>query len=298
MNRPRGGGPRRHGDRRREEGQGGRRDHGPHGPRAHEASRQARSQAAAQAGIAYGIHAVRVLLTRCPERVRRLWLDESREFAARLQELRQLAVAAGVNVQPTDTSELDHLAGGERHQGTVAEVAPRAGDPETQLEEAIEALGDTPGLLLVLDGVTDPHNLGACLRSADAAGVAAVIVPRDRAAGLTPVVRKVAAGAAETVPLIAVVNLARTLRELKDRGLWLVGTAGDAPRTLYDVDLTGPTVLVLGSEGEGMRRLTREACDELVSIPMAGAVESLNVSVATGVALFEAVRQRRARGSG
>jgi 23S rRNA (guanosine2251-2'-O)-methyltransferase len=264
------------------------------GPRRFDASRQARSQAAAHPGAAYGIHAVRVLLTRSPERVRRLWLDESRESAARLQELLKLATAAGVNVHPTHADELDRLAGGERHQGAVAEVAPRAGDPETQLEEALEALGDTPALLLVLDGVTDPHNLGACLRSADAAGVAAVIVPRDRAAGLTPVVRKVAAGAAETVPLIAVVNLARTLRELKERGLWLVGTADDAPRTLYDVDLTGPTVLVLGSEGEGMRRLTREACDELVSIPMAGAVESLNVSVATGVALFEAVRQRRA----
>jgi len=148
----------------------------------------------------------------------------------------------------------------------------------------------------VLDGVTDPHNLGACLRSADAAGVAAVIVPRDRAAGMSPVVRKVAAGAAESVPLVAVVNLARTLRELKEREFWLVGTSDEATRTLYDADFTGPTVLVLGSEGEGMRRLTREACDDLVSIPMAGAVESLNVSVATGVALFEAVRQRRARG--
>jgi 23S rRNA (guanosine2251-2'-O)-methyltransferase len=142
--------------------------------------------------------------------------------------------------------------------------------------------------------VTDPHTLGACLRTADAAGVAAVVVPRDRAAGLTPVVRKVAAGAAESVPLVAVVNLARTLRELKERGLRLVGTADGAPRTIYEMDLTGPTVLVLGSEGEGMRRLTREACDELVAIPMAGAVESLNVSVAAGVALFEAVRQRRA----
>ena len=177
----------------------------------------------------------------------------------------------------------------------IVELAPRAGDPETQLEEALEAIGDAPPLLLVLDGVTDPHNLGACLRSADAAGVAAVIVPRDRAAGLTPVVRKVAAGAAETVPLVQVVNLARTLRELKERGVWLVGTSDDAARTLYDVDLSGPTALVLGSEGEGMRRLTREACDELVSIPMAGAVESLNVSVAAGVALFEAVRQRRGR---
>jgi 23S rRNA (guanosine2251-2'-O)-methyltransferase len=237
---------------------------------------------------------VRALLTRHPHRVRQLWLGEGRESAARLQELRELALAAGVTTHAAGADELDRLTGGERHQGAVVDVIPRAGDPETQLEEALEALGDTPGLLLVLDGVTDPHNLGACLRSADAAGVAAVIVPRDRAAGLTPVVRKVAAGAADHVPLIAVVNLARTLRELKERGLWLVGAADEAQRTVYDVDLTGPTVLVMGSEGEGMRRLTREACDELVSIPMAGAVESLNVSVATGVALFEAVRQRRA----
>jgi 23S rRNA (guanosine2251-2'-O)-methyltransferase len=226
--------------------------------------------------------------------VRQLWLSAERESAARLQELRTLAGNAGIAIQDADDQRLDRLAGGERHQGVVVELVPRAGDPETQLEEALEALGEAPPLLLVLDGVTDPHNLGACLRSADAAGVAAVIVPRDRAVGLTPVVRKVAAGAAETLPLVQVVNLARTLRELKERGIWLVGTADDAPRTLYEVDLKGPTALVLGSEGEGMRRLTREACDELVSIPMGGAVESLNVSVATGVALFEAVRQRRA----
>jgi len=243
--------------------------------------------------VAYGIHSVRVLLQRAPQRVRRLLLASSRDSASRLQELRALAGQAQVTVVDADDSQLDKLADGERHQGVIVELAPRAGDPETQLEEALESLGDTPPLLLVLDGVTDPHNLGACLRSADAAGVAAVIVPRDRAAGLTPVVRKVAAGAAETVPLVQVVNLARTLRELKDRGVWLVGTSDDAARTLYDLDLSGPTALVLGSEGEGMRRLTREACDELVSIPMAGAVESLNVSVAAGVALFEAVRQRR-----
>jgi 23S rRNA (guanosine2251-2'-O)-methyltransferase len=289
-----GAGPERRDHRPHDAGGAGRQDRGSPRPRAHDASRQARSQAAAQASVAYGIHAVRALLTRHPQRVRQLWLAESREPALRLQELRQLATAAGVTIHGAADDELDRLADGERHQGAVAEIAPRAGDPETQLEEALEALGDTPGLLLVLDGVTDPHNLGACLRSADAAGVAAVVVPRDRAAGLTPVVRKVAAGAAESVPLVAVVNLARTLRELKARGLWLVGTADDAARTLYDVDLTGPTVVVLGSEGEGLRRLTREACDELVSIPMAGAVESLNVSVATGVALFEAVRQRRA----
>jgi 23S rRNA (guanosine2251-2'-O)-methyltransferase len=176
----------------------------------------------------------------------------------------------------------------------VAEVVPRAGDPETQLEEALEAAAGPP-LLLVLDGVQDPHNLGACLRSADAAGVAALIVPRDRAAGLTPVVRKVAAGAAETVPLVAVVNLARTLRSLKERGVWLVGTDDAADRTLYQADFAGPVAVVMGSEGEGLRRLTRDCCDQLVSIPMAGAVESLNVSVATGVVLFEAVRQRSAK---
>jgi 23S rRNA (guanosine2251-2'-O)-methyltransferase len=253
------------------------------------------SAPASAANVAYGIHPVRVLLQRAPHRVRCVWLSSSRDAATRLQELRALAEHADIATEEVDDAKLDALAEGERHQGVVVELAPRAGDPETQLEEALESLDGAAPLLLVLDGVTDPHNLGACLRSADAAGVAAVLVPRDRAAGMTPIVRKVAAGAAETVPLVQVVNLARTLRELKERGVWLVGTSDDAPRTLYDLDLTGPTALVLGSEGEGMRRLTREACDELVSIPMAGAVESLNVSVATGVALFEAVRQRRTR---
>ena len=244
------------------------------------------------APVAYGIHSVRVLLLRHPQRVRRVMVAGGRE-AGRLAEVRALAQSAGVQLSTVEEAQLDKLAAGERHQGVVAELLPRAGDPETQLEEALEAAGDAP-LLLVLDGVQDPHNLGACLRSADAAGVAAVLVPRDRAAGLTPVVRKVAAGAAETVPLVAVVNLARTLRELKERGVWLVGTDDSAEQTLYDAELTGPVALVMGSEGEGMRRLTRECCDQLVSIPMAGAVESLNVSVAAGVVLFEAVRQRSA----
>jgi len=242
------------------------------------------------APVAYGIHAVRVLLTRHPQRVRRVLLAGGRD-AGRLAEIRTLAQRADVQVAAADDALLAKLAEGERHQGVVAELLPRAGDPETQLEEALEAAGAAP-LLLVLDGVQDPHNLGACLRSADAAGVAAVIVPRDRAAGLTPVVRKVAAGAAETVPLVPVVNLARTLRDLKERGVWLVGTDDAADKALFDADLKGPLALVMGSEGEGMRRLTRECCDQLVSIPMAGAVESLNVSVAAGVALFEAVRQR------
>jgi 23S rRNA (guanosine2251-2'-O)-methyltransferase len=242
--------------------------------------------------VAYGTHAVRVLLARSPARVRRVLLSSGRD-AARHAEIRTLAERAGIQVSAADDSMLDRLAEGGRHQGVVAEITPRAGDPETQLEEALEAAGDAP-LLLVLDGVQDPHNLGACLRTADAAGVNAVIAPRDRAAGLTPAVRKVAAGGADTVPFVSVVNLARTLRELKDRGIWLVGTDGETDKSIYDADLKGPTAIVVGSEGEGMRRLTRECCDQLVAIPMAGAVESLNVSVATGIVLFEAVRQRRA----
>jgi len=244
------------------------------------------------APVAYGIHAVRVMLSRSPQRVRRVLMGTGRD-AGRLAELKGLAERAGIQVASADAGLLDKLADGGRHQGVVAEMVPWvSSDPETQLEEALEAARGPP-LLLVLDGVQDPHNLGACLRSADAAGVCAVIAPRDRAAGLTPVARKVAAGAAETVPFMAVVNLARTLRELKERDVWLVGTDDSADRTLYDVDLTGPIALVMGSEGEGLRRLTRECCDELVYIPMAGAVDSLNVSVAAGVALFEAVRQRR-----
>ena len=244
--------------------------------------------------VAYGIHAVRVLIERSPRRVRRVLLASGRD-AGRLGELRSLAQRAGVDVVPAEDALLEKLAGGGRHQGVVAEIVPRAGDPETLLEEALEAVVRPP-LLLVLDGVQDPHNLGACLRSADAAGATAVIAPRDRAAGLTAVARKVAAGGAETVPFVAVVNLARTLRELKDRGVWVVGTDDSAETDIFEADLTGPIALVMGSEGEGMRRLTRECCDQLVSIPMAGAVESLNVSVAAGVVLFEAVRQRMAKG--
>lgn len=241
--------------------------------------------------VAYGIHAVRVMLARTPERVRRVYVAAARD-SGRHAELRALAQRARVQVIESDAAALDRLADGGRHQGVVAEVEPRTGDPETQLEDALAAAHGPP-LLLVLDGVQDPHNLGACLRSADAAGAAAVIVPRDRAAGLSPVVRKVAAGAAESIPCIAVVNLARTLRELKAHGLWLVGADDAAQLTVFDADLRGPVALVLGSEGEGMRRLTRECCDQLVRIPMAGAVESLNVSVAAGIVLFEAVRQRR-----
>lgn len=247
-----------------------------------------------QPTVACGIHAVRILLARRPQQVQRVLLGQGKD-ARRLAEIRALAERAGIPVVPVDDALLAQRAQGARHQGAVAEIAARPMDPETQLEEALEQCSGPP-LVLVLDGVQDPHNLGACLRSADAAGAAAVIVPRDRATGLTPVVRKVAAGAAETVPLVTVVNLARCLRELKARGIWLVGTDGEAPGSLYEADLAGPVALVLGSESDGLRRLTRESCDQLVCIPMAGAVESLNVSVAAGVALFEAVRQRRQHG--
>jgi 23S rRNA (guanosine2251-2'-O)-methyltransferase len=246
--------------------------------------------------VTYGIHAVRVLLTRSPRRMRRLLLLARRDDR-RLGELRALAERAGIPVALADEAELAALTRDGHHQGAVAVLvaeATGATDPETRLEDALAAAIGPP-LLLVLDGVQDPHNLGACLRTADAAGASGVIAPRDRAAGLTPVVRKVAAGAAETVPFIAVVNLARTLRELKERGIWVVGADDQAPSSLYDADLAGATALVMGSEGAGLRRLTRECCDQLVAIPMAGGVESLNVSVAAGVLLFEAVRQRKAK---
>ena len=241
--------------------------------------------------VAYGVHAVRVLLERSPDRVRRLWIQGGKA-GERIEELRRLAQQHHIDAATTDAAMLDRLADNGRHQGIVAELAARTSDPETALEVALEAAVGPP-LLLILDGVQDPHNLGACLRTADAAHVTAVIAPRDRASGLTPVVRKVAAGAAESVPFIAVVNLARTLRELKERGIWLIGTSDQATTSLFDADFTGPAAIVMGGEAEGLRRLTRETCDTLVAIPMGGIVESLNVSVAAGIALYEAVRQRR-----
>jgi 23S rRNA (guanosine2251-2'-O)-methyltransferase len=195
-----------------------------------------------------------------------------------------------VKVSTRDVQELDRLASGERHQGVCVQMRSAGVLGEGALDDLLEKV--KAPLLLVLDGVQDPHNLGACLRTADAAGVAAVIVPRDRAAGLSPVVRKVASGAAETIPLIQVVNLARTLRWLKEREIWIVGTDDEAPKSLFETSLTGPLALVLGAEGQGLRRLTKENCDALISIPMKGVVESLNVSVATGVVLYEALRQR------
>jgi 23S rRNA (guanosine2251-2'-O)-methyltransferase len=239
--------------------------------------------------VVFGLHAVRTLLQQRPGRASLLLLQKGREDA-RITEVMHLAQTAGVRTEWRDTRELDSLAGSDRHQGVCLQIRSMGTLGEGALDELLDR-AQTP-LLLVLDGVQDPHNLGACLRTADATGVTAVIVPKDRAAGLSATVRKVASGAAETVPLIQVTNLARTLRWLKEREIWIVGTDDQAPQPLFASKLTGPLALVLGAEGTGLRRLTRECCDSLVSIPMRGVVESLNVSVATGVMLYEAVRQR------
>ena len=245
----------------------------------------------------YGIHAVDSLLRRQPRSVQRLLLQEGRQDK-RMGALEALARNQGVTYARLPRRDLDALVQG-RHQGVIAETVQGTGEDATSnlLTEAAllekVAASDKPVLLLVLDGVTDPHNLGACLRSADAAGVDAVIVPKDKAAGLTDTVRKVACGAAEVVPLASVSNVHRTLEALKALGIWLYGAVGEADKSIYNSELTGPLAIVMGAEGKGLRRLTRECCDHLVSLPMAGSVSSLNVSVATGICLFEAVRQRQ-----
>lgn len=238
----------------------------------------------------FGIHAVQALLERQPQRFQQVFILKGRDDR-RLQPLIQALESQGITIQVATRQWLDEAAEGAVHQGILALVKPGRQYQEGDLPDLLEKL-DKP-LLLILDGVTDPHNLGACLRSADAAGVAAVIVPKDRSAALNATAKKVACGAAETVPLIRVTNLARTMRLLQEYHIWIVGTAGEADHTLYQSKMTGGMALVMGAEGEGMRRLTREHCDELISIPMAGSVSSLNVSVATGICLFEAVRQRQ-----
>jgi 23S rRNA (guanosine2251-2'-O)-methyltransferase len=240
-----------------------------------------------------GINPVEGALSNDAERVREL-LVETGQRNPRVLALAERAKKLSIPVRHCPREELDKHAGEARHQGVVArcEAAPAA--HEDDLAELLERDG-SDALVLVLDGVTDPHNLGACLRSAAAAKVTAVIVPKDRAVGLTPVVRRASAGGAERVPLIAVTNLARTLRELKDAGVWITGLAGDTDTSVHDVDFRGPVAVVMGSEGEGIRRLTRELCDFVAKIPMPGTMESLNVSVATGVALFEVLRQRSMR---
>ncbi len=240
-----------------------------------------------------GINPVEAALSHDPGNIVELFI-ESGAHNARLRELSERARDLGIKPHARDRAALDRLTGGARHQGVVARYRPPPPHGENDLPALIEQAG-RDALLLVLDGITDPHNLGACLRSAEAAGVTAVIAPRDKAAGITPVVRKASAGAADRVPFLAVTNLARTLKQLKEAGVWLVGLDGDTPQDLYTVDFAGPIAIVMGGEGEGMRRLTREACDFVVRIPMRGTVESLNVSVATGIVLFEALRQRGVR---
>ncbi|MFC3853905.1 23S rRNA (guanosine(2251)-2'-O)-methyltransferase RlmB [Salinispirillum marinum] len=242
-----------------------------------------------------GIHAVSAALEQHPERVKEVLVNASRQDK-RTQRIIEQARAVGVRfdlVQPAAFNQrLQKLELGDiNHQGVVAIVHAITPKDEHFLWQLLDATTDP--LLLILDGVTDPHNLGACLRTADAAGVAAVIVPKNRSAGLTPVVVKVASGAAEQVPLVLVTNLARTMAELRERGVWLTGTAGETESLIYDANLKGATGIVMGAEGEGMRRLTREHCDLLVKIPMVGTVSSLNVSVAAGVCLYEALRQRQ-----
>ncbi|MEY2994255.1 MAG: hypothetical protein RL357_1190 [Pseudomonadota bacterium] len=243
--------------------------------------------------ILFGFHAVGVRLKVAPQSIEAIYVDPSRRDA-RMRQFVAKAKEAGARLFEVSSLRLTQLAGTGGHQGVVAQVG--AIEEAKTLDDVLSALEDQPEikpLLLVLDGVTDPHNLGACLRVADGAGVQAVIAPKDHAVGVNATVAKVASGAAETVPYFMVTNLARTLRELQQKGVWVIGTSDTATQSIYDVDLTGPIALVMGAEGEGMRALTAKTCDELVSIPMAGAVESLNVSVASAVCAFEAARQRR-----
>ncbi len=236
----------------------------------------------------FGFHAVTARLRHDASTIEEIYVDAARHDR-RMGDLLRAAKGANVRIIQADDERLDAMVGTRRHQGVVA----RAGELSLarNLAELLDAVQGPP-LLLLLDGVTDPHNLGACLRVADGAGAHAVIAPKDRAVGLNATAAKVASGAADTVPYITVTNLARTMRELQERDIWLTGTDDEAEGTLYDVDYTGGTAFVMGSEGEGLRRLTRENCDRLVSLPMMGSVESLNVSVASGICLYEARRQR------
>jgi 23S rRNA (guanosine2251-2'-O)-methyltransferase len=240
--------------------------------------------------VLFGFHAVGVRLKTAPQSIVEIYFEPTRRDA-RMRQFIERAQEAQVRLIEGDSLRLAKLCGNHGHQGVVARVEPV---PQAHsLDDLLDQLAGPP-LLLVLDGVTDPHNLGACLRVADGAGAHAVIAPKDHAVGINATVAKVASGAAETMPYFMVTNLARTLGELKERNIWCTGASDDAPRTLYQVDLKGPTALVLGAEGAGLRQLTRKTCDELVGIPMRGAVESLNVSVASGICLYEALRQRMA----
>jgi 23S rRNA (guanosine2251-2'-O)-methyltransferase len=242
--------------------------------------------------LIHGFHAVIAKLRHDPEALEELFVDATRQDA-RMRDLLRQAGLHGVRVMPLDGKRLDGMAGGGRHQGVIARV--KAQQKYVSVEDVLDVI-DEPALLLVLDGITDPHNLGACLRVADAVGAHAVIAPKDKAVGLNATAIKVASGAADTVPYITVTNLARTLRELQEREIWTIGADGDTTKQIYDIDQRCAVAWVLGAEGSGLRRLTRETCDELAAIPMQGSVESLNVSVASGICLFETRRQRLAQG--
>lgn len=252
-----------------------------------------RADAVSDTRFIHGFHAINARLRQSAGSVQEIYIATGRQDG-RTRDLVKLAEAQGVRIITTDPARLDGMAGGHgkaaRHQGVVARVS--ATQRHVTLDDVLDTLAE-PALLLVLDGVTDPHNLGACLRVADAAGAHAVVVPKDRACGLNATAIKVASGAAESVPYITVTNLARSLREMQERDIWVVGAAGEAQSDIYGVDQKRALAWVLGAEGPGLRRLTRETCDELARIPMYGSVESLNVSVASGVCLFEARRQRR-----
>lgn len=243
--------------------------------------------------VLFGFHAVGVRLKTAPRSIIEIHFEPTRRDA-RMRQFIDRVKEAGVRLIESDGLRISKLAGSHGHQGVAARVQTIEQVHSLDgLLENLEASGTAQPLILVLDGITDPHNLGACLRVADGAGAHAVIAPKDHAAGINATVAKVASGAAETMPYFMVTNLARTLNELKERNIWIIGTSDDADKSIYEVDLKGPVALVLGAEGAGMRQLTRKTCDELVSIPMQGAVESLNVSVASGVCLYEALRQRR-----
>ena len=243
--------------------------------------------------VLFGFHAVGVRLKMAPQSIIEIHFEPTRRDA-RMRQFIDRVKEAGVRLIESDGLRIAKLAGSHGHQGVAARVqAIEQVHSLDELLENLEASGTAQPLILVLDGITDPHNLGACLRVADGAGAHAVIAPKDHAAGINATVAKVASGAAETMPYFMVTNLARTLNELKERNIWIIGTSDDADKTIYEVDLKGPVALVLGAEGAGMRQLTRKTCDDLVSIPMQGSVESLNVSVASGVCLYEALRQRR-----
>ncbi|MGY6276851.1 23S rRNA (guanosine(2251)-2'-O)-methyltransferase RlmB [Methylomonas sp. MgM2] len=238
----------------------------------------------------FGIHAVQAALDYSPQNIRRAWVDNQRQDA-RLKQLSDELQALGVHPEKSERKKLDRLADGKNHQGIVVAVELPAMFNEDDLKRAVETLAE-PAFYLILDQVQDPHNLGACLRTADAAGAHGIILPKDNSASITPTVCKVASGAAETVPVYQVTNLARVMRWLKERNIWIIGTAGEADRSIYDLKLDMPLALVMGAEGTGLRQLTRKHCDFLVKIPMSGQVESLNVSVAAGVLMYEVFRQK------